>query len=943
MKARKLLLSFMIGSVALGSTYSTYGAVLHEITQSQTVTNGATHISKQVLTDSGWQDLNILRIDLSNDNVVLKPIQSSVLGERNTIMNLATSAGALAAVNADYFDMSTKTPAFGPSISEGSLNNAYHNDYYTLGPQKYMGTLIVDEEGQASMDYYSVKMWVETDGQKAFDLSSYNKTPSSIRTPFVIDRTYYVNNAALISKYQQVGLYTVLIEEDTVSYISGLNEVVEIPKDAYAIMISGDTFSKYIPYLEEGSEIVLQQVITLNNEIVESVSDLQMGIGGGGLILKNGQAYQGQAHKVSGDKKEPRTIVANTYTPNEVLLITIDGRTNQSLGANHTDLIKILQELGAKDAMYLDGGGSTTMVVRNEGDMNLTLQNKPSGGSQRNVANGIGVFSTRPQGELAKIIIEPSRERTFVGESVPLILKGVDENGNSVVLSSKDVSIQVAGVTGNFNGLNFTPESEGDALIMVTAGDVTGTAEIKVTKPTGLIIEPATLQMDEQTTKQVQVYGVDQEGYKVPITPEKIKWTSESGQVTAVGNSITSTKRSVDRLNASYAGVTGKLNVVVGETTVALESFEETTGKWAASSKAVEGKVEASKEIKYHGNQAIKMTYTFNKDANKQVAYTVFEKPVVIPDDARSLNMWIYANGQGDTLKVQVEDANGQVHYLKLADSLSHKGWKYMSVNLPEDMKLPAKMTKLYAYTSGNTQKRTSAIYIDHVSITRGQRDLAGTSTRLHYQFDPLYKPNLQAPVGDQYVVKVTGPTALTGLTHSEETLKKMADKLNKDASAIIQASSSNLPLALTKELYTYANSYSDVAFKDIEFIFAGTDGGGIRQTSASQWNMLKQSLEMAQANNIILVMSRNPLTQFNDAREGQALHDYLKDYKAKTGKNIFVVTTGGQTKEVRLEEGIRYIRLNGLATPTDKLTDSEYLLFKVVDGQIYYTFESMM
>lgn len=943
MKARKLLLSFMIGSVALGSTYSTYGAVLHEITQSQTVTNGATHISKQVLTDSGWQDLNILKIDLSNDNVVLKPIQSSVLGERNTIMNLATSAGALAAVNADYFDMSTKTPAFGPSISEGSLNNAYHNDYYTLGPQKYMGTLIVDEEGQASMDYYSVKMWVETDGQKAFDLSSYNKTLSSIRTPFIIDRTYYVNNAALISKYQQVGLYTVLIEEDTVSYISGLNEVVEIPKDAYAIMISGDTFSKYIPYLEEGSEIVLQQVITLNNEIVESVSDLQMGIGGGGLILKNGQAYQGQAHKVSGDKKEPRTIVANTYTPNEVLLITIDGRTNQSLGANHTDLIKILQELGAKDAMYLDGGGSTTMVVRNEGDMNLTLQNKPSGGSQRNVANGIGVFSTRPQGELAKIIIEPSRERTFVGESVPLILKGVDENGNSVVLSSKDVSIQVAGVTGNFNGLNFTPESEGDVLIMVTAGDVTGTAEIKVTKPTGLIIEPATLQMDEQTTKQVQVYGVDQEGYKVPITPEKIKWTSESGQVTAVGNSITSAKRSVDRLNASYAGVTGKLNVVVGETTVALESFEETTGKWTASSKAVEGKVEASKEIKYHGNQAIKMTYTFNKDANKQVAYTVFEKPVVIPEDARSLNMWIYANGQGDTLKVQVEDANGQVHYLKLADSLSHKGWKYMSVNLPEDMKLPAKMTKLYTYTSGNTQKRTSAIYIDHVSITRGQRDLAGTSTRLDYQFDPLYKPSLQAPVGNQYVVKVTGPTALIRLTHSEETLKKMADKLNKDASAIIQASSSNLPLAITKELYTYANSYSDVAFKDIEFIFAGTDVGGIRQTSASQWNMLKQSLEMAQANNIILVMSRNPLTQFNDAREGQALHDYLKDYKAKTGKNIFVVTTGGQTKEVQLEEGIRYIRLNGLATPTDKLTDSEYLLFKVVDGQIYYTFESMM
>ena len=943
MKARKLLLSCMIGSVALGSTGHLYGAVLHEITQSQTVTNGATHISKQVLTDEGWQDFNILKIDLSNENVVLKPIQSPVLGERNTVLNLATSAGALAAVNADYFDMSTKSPAFGPSISEGNLNSAYHNDYYTLGPQKYMGTLIVDGQGQPTMDYYSVKMWIEVDGQKAFDLSSYNKTPSSIRTPFVIDRTYYTNNSALINKYQQVGLYTVLVENDTVSYISGLNEVVEIPQNAYAIMISGDTFNKYMPYLEVGKEIVLEQVVTLKNEIVEHVSNLQMGVGGGGLILKDGQAYQGQAHKVSGDKREPRTVVANTYTPNEILLITIDGRTNQSMGANHTDLIKILQELGAKDAMYLDGGGSTTMVVRNEGEKDLTVQNKPSGGSQRQVANGIGVFSTNGQGQLAKIILEPARERTFVGESVPLVLKGVDEHGNSLTLTSSDVSMQVAGVTGQFNGLSFTPESEGNALIMVTAGDITGTAEIKVTKPTGLVVEPATLQMEEQTTKQVQVYGVDGEGYKVPLTPDKVTWSNENGQATAQGHTITSATSGIERLKVTYAGVTGTLNLIVGQTTVPLESFEQTTGKWASSSSAVQGKVEPSKQIKYHGNQAIKMTYTFNKDDNKQVAYTVFDQPVTIPEDARSLNMWIYANGQGDTLKVQVEDAKGQVYYLNLADTLDHKGWKYMSVNLPKEVQLPAKMTKLYTYALKNPEKRTSAIYIDHVSITRGQRDAATTMTRSDHLFDPLYKPTLQAPVGNQYVVKVTGPTAIKGLNPNNETLKQMADQINKDAAAIIQASNSNLPLALTKEKYTYTNSYQDITFKDMAFIFVGTDGGGIRQTSPSQWNKLKQSLATTQAKNIVLVMSRNPLTQFNDAREGKALHNYLRDFKAQTGKNIFVITTGDQAKEVRFEEGIRYIKLNGLATPTDKLTDSEYLLFKVVDGQIYYTFESMM
>ncbi|MEG0579876.1 MAG: phosphodiester glycosidase family protein, partial [Niameybacter sp.] len=446
-----------------------------------------------------------MKIDLSNENIALKPIEPQTLGERSTILIVANANGALAGVNADFFDMSSKTPAFGPSISDGIIKNTYNTDYNTLGPNKYMGTLVVDDQGNATMDYYSVKMWIEVDGEKVFDLSSYNKTPSSIRTPFVIDRSYYVNNAALISKYQSVGLYTVIVEEDEVSFVSGLNEVVEIPKDGYAIVISADTIGKYMPYLQEGQELECVEAVTLNNQVVDYIEDLQMGIGGGGLILKNGAAYQGESHKVSGDKREPRTVVANTYNENEILLITIDGRLTNTLGASHKDLIQILKDLGVKDAMYLDGGGSTTMVARNEGDTTLTVQNKPSGGSLRNVANGIGVFSTMPQGELAKIIVKPSSERTFVGEPISFTLKGTDEYGNPVPLDRSEVSISIAGVTGEWDGFTFSPESQGNGLVVVTAEGITGTTEIKVSKPTGLMIEPSTLQLRENTTKQVQV------------------------------------------------------------------------------------------------------------------------------------------------------------------------------------------------------------------------------------------------------------------------------------------------------------------------------------------------------------------------------------------------------------------------------------------------------
>lgn len=945
MKAKKLWITFVVSSVIASSFNYSYAAVLHEINQTQQVTNGATHISKEILTSEGWQDLNILRIDLSNPNVELKPITTQVLGERDNILNMATQQGAVAAVNADYFDMSSKTPAFGPVVSDGTIDQAYNNDYNTLGPAKYMGTLLVGEDGTASMDYYSVKMWVEIDGQKAFDLSSYNRIPSSVRIPFIIDRSYYTNNQALITKYQSsVGLYTILVEDDEVTYVSSLNEVVEVPKNGYAIMVSGDKFSTYGPYLTEGAEINIAQVVSLNNAVVEQIENLQMAVGGGGLILKNGAAYQGEAHKVSASSKEPRTIVANTYKENEILLITIDGRLSNTLGATHQDMITILQNLGAKDAMYLDGGGSTTLVARNEGETTLTIQNRPSGTVQRNVANGIGVFTTNATGEVANLTLEPSSERTFVGESITFNLKATDKNGNPVQLNQKEVSLSIAGVTGDFSGFKFSPKTTGNGLVVATVGDVSATAEIKVTQPKGLMIEPATLQLDENATKQVQVYGVDSEGYKIPITTGQITWKSKNSKVSAAGTTIAATSKAIDQLEASYQGATGKVNVVVGPSVVALESFEESLGKWAAGGSTVEGKVEASKEVKYHGNQSIKMTYTFNKDSNKQVAYTVFDKPIVLTEDAKSLNMWISANGQGDTLKVQVEDAKGKVHYLTLADSLNHTGWKYMSAALPNDIAMPAKATKLYVYSAnGSKEKRTSAIYMDHVSMTRGDRNAENSSARSDYQFDSHYKPTLQAATGNQYSVKVLGPTSISGMVHSDETLAKMSKKVNTGASMIVQASKNNLPLSLSPKVATYNNTFGQATQGALDVIFVGTDNGGIRETNGSQWAQLKQSLEASTGKHIVLVMSKNPTTQFSDAREGKALHDYLAEYKKTTGKNVFVVTTGSTSKEVRIEDGIRYIRLNGLATSTGQVGEGEYLLFKVVGDDIYYTFESML
>lgn len=82
---------------------------------------------------------------------------------------------------------------------------------------------------------------------------------------------------------------------------------------------------------------------------------------------------------------EPRTMLA-TKPDGTVLLITVDGRWRRhSLGASMRQAADLARRLGATDAANLDGGGSTTFVVRGH------VLNRPSDGYERGVVNSLVV------------------------------------------------------------------------------------------------------------------------------------------------------------------------------------------------------------------------------------------------------------------------------------------------------------------------------------------------------------------------------------------------------------------------------------------------------------------------------------------------------------------------------------------------------------------------
>ncbi|MGX5691159.1 phosphodiester glycosidase family protein [Arcticibacter tournemirensis] len=88
--------------------------------------------------------------------------------------------------------------------------------------------------------------------------------------------------------------------------------------------------------------------------------------------------------------RHPRSVIA-VDRKNRVLLITIDGRHQNSAGMSLSEISRMLRWMKCKDAINLDGGGSTTLWVRDEpenGVVNYPSDNKKwDHEGQRKVAN----------------------------------------------------------------------------------------------------------------------------------------------------------------------------------------------------------------------------------------------------------------------------------------------------------------------------------------------------------------------------------------------------------------------------------------------------------------------------------------------------------------------------------------------------------------------------
>jgi len=161
--------------------------------------------------------------------------------------------------------------------------------------------------------------------------------------------------------------------------------------------------------------------------------------------------------------RETRTAVGITRT-GKVVMMVLDGRQEPySCGGSFAEIAQIMLDAGCVDAINLDGGGSSTMLVQRPGESDVSLANNPSDGFERSVSASMMVVSTKPSSDVFDhAVVNAEVGYLTIGATAKVTAAGVSTTGRPIALPEGVVwavsdgeiaSISADGiVTGRANG-----------------------------------------------------------------------------------------------------------------------------------------------------------------------------------------------------------------------------------------------------------------------------------------------------------------------------------------------------------------------------------------------------------------------------------------------------------------------------------------------------------
>lgn len=363
--------------------------VLDRLLPAREVAPGVTHREFATTETAGRVIGDVVEVDLTRARLDLL-VPGAVAG-RDAVAAMADETGALAGINGDFFDIGGTGAAAGPAVRGGRALKA-------AVPQ---GRRAAPAVPGAEMDYVYA---VGVDGVARVDrLALVGEVSGPLGTTPVVGLNQHAvpvgSVAVFTAAWGAVDRGQTLCGSDVDAEAPCATDRWEVAvRDGVVTGVGPPDGRRLSPDevvldgRERGAAVLRQfrvgDPVDVEYALVPASGVAPQAAVGGQPILVDG----GPTERLDDGVRAPRSAAGHSSDGRRVLLVTVDGRQDDSIGATLAELSAMLDELGADDAVNLDGGGSSTLVFREPGAGSVAVVSDPSGSSARRVGNGLGVY-----------------------------------------------------------------------------------------------------------------------------------------------------------------------------------------------------------------------------------------------------------------------------------------------------------------------------------------------------------------------------------------------------------------------------------------------------------------------------------------------------------------------------------------------------------------------
>lgn len=337
-------------------------------------------------TDRGPWNVDVLTINPKEFSGRLVSSVGPDIEQRETTSALAQLAGATAGTNAGFFVLDPKAGApgdpAGVSVLGGRLVSEPINDRPVLRFR--------DDARRAVVERLHWRGQVRAGG-RSLPLDGLNRVPTLIRncggigdkpTNHPLQDITCTDPDEIVEFTQDYapdhtpsgdGVQVTLNRRGFVTKVAN-ERGAAVPDGGTVLQATGDLAPKLAAMAKVGHRLqVVSRLRAFHDGTVRPNKHTFM-VNGGPLLVRDGRVHitakrDGMVHP--GDpswfygwvtKRNPRTI-AGIDGAGRLVLVTVDGRSTSSLGLSIIESADVAKALGMRDAINLDGGGSTTMVT----------------------------------------------------------------------------------------------------------------------------------------------------------------------------------------------------------------------------------------------------------------------------------------------------------------------------------------------------------------------------------------------------------------------------------------------------------------------------------------------------------------------------------------------------------------------------------------------------